>query len=409
MSITSTAKDLLFYPEEAVTSTKLEVGDLIEVDGHKDTPILLRGKKFMVSSIATVRRNRRQIIEYTLSASSRLTLFLVCEEEDDGISYEFSVRVYPAMFIIMEDNTRIHDFTRIRLHQQLSVRLNPRNKYYKNAKLQAETIKDFLAPSYTKKYKNETVNYGDGVGTSYSVISEDEKHEFSLEYWPGDSEDGPEYDYFLTYYAEEAEIKRICRNANRSFIFWNWCMHVCIIFAIISVLTGIKYGLKGSPLFSEAIPLNSVYDTNKHQYLASHVIENHPITVNRAYQPYGFQVRTQEAPPMWKWAEVEVEVLDHNKSYLYSFANEFWSESGYDDEGRWSESLSDYSAKGTFKTPGTYYLALKVYSNYKVPLVFMKAYALDGSGIPHFLVSFWFTLGALGCYLLKRRALTPSE
>ncbi len=55
------------------------------------------------------------------------------------------------------------------------------------------------------------------------------------------------------------------------------------------------------------------------------------------------------------WSAVTGNVLDQDKNYLFGFGQEFWKESGYDSDGRWTESKTNYDMKVTLPK-GTYYL-----------------------------------------------------
>ncbi len=62
--------------------------------------------------------------------------------------------------------------------------------------------------------------------------------------------------------------------------------------------------------------------------------------------------------PTGTWNAIEVAVLDENKNYLFSFADEVWHEVGHDSDGRWEEDVSKFNMEITFPKAGNYYLAL---------------------------------------------------
>ena len=79
-----------------------------------------------------------------------------------------------------------------------------------------------------------------------------------------------------------------------------------------------------------------------------------PITVTKDRTVYQISV-SQDIRQDNSWSFVTGEVLDKNKEYLFSFGKEFWKESGYDSDGRWSEKETKYDMKVTLEK-GTYYL-----------------------------------------------------
>lgn len=68
-----------------------------------------------------------------------------------------------------------------------------------------------------------------------------------------------------------------------------------------------------------------------------------------------YEVSIKNYVPLNKWSYVEIGVLDDNKEHLFSFGDEMWHESGYDSDGQWVESKTDYSMDITFKKAGQYY------------------------------------------------------
>jgi hypothetical protein len=70
--------------------------------------------------------------------------------------------------------------------------------------------------------------------------------------------------------------------------------------------------------------------------------------------------------PVNDWNAVEISVLDENKQYLFSFGDEFWHETGYD-EGRWDESKVDVGIRAHFEKAGDYYLSIESETNAQKP------------------------------------------
>ena len=77
-----------------------------------------------------------------------------------------------------------------------------------------------------------------------------------------------------------------------------------------------------------------------------------PLIVRENNSSYEFVIKNYV--PLNKWSSIEIEVLNEKKEYLFSFGDEMWHESGYD-EGPWVESKTDFSMDITFKKPGQYY------------------------------------------------------
>ena len=80
-----------------------------------------------------------------------------------------------------------------------------------------------------------------------------------------------------------------------------------------------------------------------------------PIEITGSNSVYEVAVhRTRSVTNTWSY--VEVQVLDANKEYLFSFGDELSLYSGRDSEGFWRERNETYSTKLTIPEPGTYFL-----------------------------------------------------
>ncbi|TDF37213.1 hypothetical protein EYS14_13725 [Alteromonadaceae bacterium M269] len=99
-----------------------------------------------------------------------------------------------------------------------------------------------------------------------------------------------------------------------------------------------------------------------------------------------FEVKVKGSLPDNHWTFVEVELLDGNEEYLYSFGQELWRESGRDSDGKWSEAKRDFETKITFPVTGFYYLNFIVESKRSVHPKTLKVTLLKrkGSDLPHF-------------------------
>ncbi len=84
------------------------------------------------------------------------------------------------------------------------------------------------------------------------------------------------------------------------------------------------------------------------------------------------------------WNQVEGAVLDEQKNHLFSFGEEFWKESGYDDGGSWTESKTDYTIKVLLQR-GTYYLGFQAEQvNQVTGSIQIIAKKKGGSAVPLF-------------------------
>ena len=110
-------------------------------------------------------------------------------------------------------------------------------------------------------------------------------------------------------------------------------------FAMLSLLTALGFSLSTGGVVSETLPPTGG------------IIG--PITVEKDRTVY--QITVAQPVPDGRWNHIEGAVLDADKNHLFSFGEEFWAESGYDDEGAWSERKTDYDIKVTLQK-GTYYL-----------------------------------------------------
>ena len=86
-----------------------------------------------------------------------------------------------------------------------------------------------------------------------------------------------------------------------------------------------------------------------------------PFTVDDPASTYQISVR-QRSIALKVWNAVDIDVLDAEKNYLFSFGEEFWHESGYDD-GNWDESKKQMNMKVHFEKAGVYFLAVSAESN----------------------------------------------
>ncbi len=113
-------------------------------------------------------------------------------------------------------------------------------------------------------------------------------------------------------------------------------------FAVISFVTALFFNVTTGTLISETLPP------------AGGVVG--PISVDKDRTVYQIKIE-QNVSRDGAWNQITGEVLDENKNPLFSFGEEFWRESGYDDGGRWTEQKTDYDIKITLQE-GTYFLGM---------------------------------------------------
>jgi len=93
------------------------------------------------------------------------------------------------------------------------------------------------------------------------------------------------------------------------------------------------------------------------KYLPSSGGEFGPLVVTEKNSAY--EIKVDNYVKVGDWSTIEVEMLDENKQRLLSFADDMWHETGYDDEGQWVASKTDYSMDITIKDPGKYYFVIR--------------------------------------------------
>lgn len=81
-----------------------------------------------------------------------------------------------------------------------------------------------------------------------------------------------------------------------------------------------------------------------------------PLVVTEKNSAY--EIRIGNYVKAGDWSTIEVEMQDENKQRLFSFGDDMWHETGYDSEGQWTESKTDYSMDITIKEPGKYYFVV---------------------------------------------------
>ncbi|GEM_PF-5524309 len=140
--------------------------------------------------------------------------------------------------------------------------------------------------------------------------------------------------------AEDVQKKRVQKQKPRSpagplsMIFF--------VFSLFSFMTGCYYAMPyEDQTISGTYPSKKIFG---------------PITVTEPNSSYLITITGQ--PKEMSWVAVEGQVLDQNKKYLFAFGNELYWETGYDDEGRWSESQEQFDFDLTLPEKGVFYIAL---------------------------------------------------
>lgn len=107
-----------------------------------------------------------------------------------------------------------------------------------------------------------------------------------------------------------------------------------------------------------------------------------PLTVNQENSVYKTFVR-QYLPYYGATDYINVEVLDKNKEYLFSFGKELYTEEGYDDEGKWTEIVDNFESKFVLKNKGEYYFKIQNENKNLMNLASMAVWNVSSSPIPH--------------------------
>ena len=155
---------------------------------------------------------------------------------------------------------------------------------------------------------------------------------------------------------------------------------VFIVFGLISLLTAWIYSMETEKIIDTAFrPAES----------SSQSAEIGPINVRKNNESYAISIQANLSSQ--SWANIEGQVLDSNKQYLFSFGKELSRYSGRDSEGSWSEVENAYSMNVTFPKYGVYYLQFNTESDRIPNVVKVVVSKKRGSSLPHL----WFGIIAL--------------
>lgn len=125
-----------------------------------------------------------------------------------------------------------------------------------------------------------------------------------------------------------------------------------------------------------------------------------PIHVPEKGAVYSIEASTNL--PLNTWTNIEVEILDEDRDYLFSAAKELWRESGYDD-GYYDETDNHYVVKVTFPEPGIYYFAFKQAGTYIPNEITVRVNRYYASAIPHFALGIICLLMALVLHEIRTK------
>ncbi len=134
-----------------------------------------------------------------------------------------------------------------------------------------------------------------------------------------------------------------------------------------------------------------------------------PLNVKEKSAVYNIEIRNQV--DLFKWSNIEVNVLDAQKNHLFGFSDGLWRESGRDSDGSWEESKTDTSMKLTFKQPGIYYFDVKAErSDDQGYPIYVEVSQSRGSHLPFMILGFLSLLVAvLAYYAGAARLFDPSR
>mgnify|MGYP000603264324 CR=1 FL=1 len=147
---------------------------------------------------------------------------------------------------------------------------------------------------------------------------------------------------------------------------------VLIIFGFINLLTAWIY----NSIDSEVIN-NSIIIENQVGYK-----EIGPLHTSASNEIYSINIRADLSTQTW--ADIDTQILDSNKEYLFSFNKELVSYHGTDSEGDWKEKVLYYTNNIILHDTGTYYINFIVSSNStnieKIEVSINRKY---GNSLPH--------------------------
>lgn len=177
-------------------------------------------------------------------------------------------------------------------------------------------------------------------------------------------------------------------------IDWGKVATVCMIAGVLSLLTAWVYSFETT----KVLDVRLFPGKNLKPAISG------PIHVGTYNETYTIQIiasmRTQS------WSFIEGQVLDRNKTYLFSFGKGLWDEEGRDGDGYWRDTNNTYDITVTFPKPGNYYIRLESEYNTPPSNITLKVRKQVGSSIPHFWLGILALLLGVGLNEFQNRTIS---
>lgn len=119
-----------------------------------------------------------------------------------------------------------------------------------------------------------------------------------------------------------------------------------LVFSLLCAVASVYYGRDVGPLMAKQ------FDGN------GGIIG--PLEVTEPNTLYEF--RAIRSVPYGSWSFVGIELMNDEGEYLMGFGDEFWAETGYDSEGRWTESYNEFSTNVVIPSAGVHFIKVNVES-----------------------------------------------
>ena len=160
-------------------------------------------------------------------------------------------------------------------------------------------------------------------------------------------------------------------------------------FGVLSLLTAWYFSFSGPTILKASFP----------PIATENGYEIGPIDVQKANHTYRIDVSANLGRQSWSF--IEAELLDSQKNYLFSFADEISYYSGYEDGEYWTEHDSHFDMKISFPKVGKYFLKFSSQSNIPPSHIEVKVRRQKGSTIPHLIFGILCLIPACTLYTLR--------